>query len=294
MSNPCPFPQRWLPYLLLAPQLIITVVFFVWPTIDALSRAFYQADPFGLSQHFSGLANFTTLFDSSHYLHAFSVTALYAVATTLLSMGLGLLFAVLTDGLLRGRTFFRTLFIWPYAVAPAIAGALWMFIFAPQIGPGTRLLYTLGIKWNYTLYGNQAMLLIIGLTAWQQIAYNFLFFTAGLQSIPASLLEAAALDGAGPVRRFWNVTFPLLAPTTFFLLVMNTLYVFFDTFGVIHIVTQGGPANATETLVYKLYQDGFQNLNLGSAAAQSIILMVLIGLLTGFQFRYLDQQVHYQ
>ena len=294
MSNPSPFPQRWLPYLLLAPQLAITLVFFVWPTYDALSGAFYRADPFGLSKHFARLANFTTLFADQGYLHAFGVTALYAAATTLVSMGLGLLLAVLTDGLLRGHALFRTLFIWPYAVAPAIAGALWMFVFAPQVGPGTRLLVSLGIQWNYTLHGNQAMLLVIALTAWQQIAYNFLFFTAGLQGVPASMLEAASLDGAGPVRRFWDVTFPLLAPTTFFLLVMNTLYVFFDTFGVIHIVTQGGPANATTTLVYKLYEDGFQNLNLGSAAAQSIILMALVGLLTVFQFRHLDRKVHYQ
>ncbi|APZ44021.1 sn-glycerol-3-phosphate ABC transporter permease UgpA [Acidihalobacter ferrooxydans] len=293
-NDSSPFPQRWLPYLLLAPQLVITLVFFVWPTYDALSGAFYQSSPFGLGTHFAGLANFTALFTDPNYLHAFGVTALYAVATTLASMGLGLLLAVLTEGLLRGHTLFRTLFIWPYAVAPAIAGALWMFMFAPQVGPGTRLLIALGIHWNYTLHGHQAMLLVIALTAWQQIAYNFLFFTAGLQGIPASLLEAAALDGSGPIRRFWDVTFPLLAPTTFFLLVMNTLYVFFDTFGVIQIVTQGGPANATTTLVYKLYEDGFQNLNLGSAAAQSIILMTLVGLLTVFQFRYLDRKVHYQ
>jgi sn-glycerol 3-phosphate transport system permease protein len=279
---------------LLAPQLAITIAFFVWPAVDALSGAFYQSDPFGLSRHFAGLTNFSDLFGDPDYRHAFGVTALYAVATTVIAMGLGLLLAVLTDGLLKGRTFFRTLFIWPYAVAPAIAGALWMFTFAPQVGPATRLLASLGVRWNHSLYGNQAMLLIIGLTAWQQIAYNFLFFTAGLQGVPASLLEAAALDGATPRRRFWDITFPLLAPTTFFLLVMNTLYVFFDTFGVIHIVTQGGPANATETLVYKLYQDGFQNLNIGSAAAQSIILMLMIGLLTVFQFRFLDRRVHYQ
>jgi sn-glycerol 3-phosphate transport system permease protein len=196
LNDPSPFPQRWLPYLLLAPQLAITLVFFVWPTIEALSGAFYQSDPFGLTRYFSGVANFTSLFADPGYLRAFGVTALYAVATTLFSMGLGLLLAVLTDGLLRGHTFFRTLFIWPYAVAPAIAGALWMFIFAPQVGPGTRLLATLGIHWNYTLNGHQAMLLIVVLTAWQQIAYNFLFFTAGLQGVPASLLEAAA--------RFWR------------------------------------------------------------------------------------------
>ncbi len=295
MSNPSPFPQRWLPYLLLAPQLAITLVFFVWPTYEALSGAFYRADPFGLSRHFAGLGNFTALFaDPGLPARLRRHRAVRGGHHAGCPWGWACCWPCSPTACCAATPCFRTLFIWPYAVAPAIAGALWMFMFAPQVGPGTRLLVSLGIQWNYTLHGNQAMLLVIALTAWQQIAYNFLFFTAGLQGVPASMLEAAALDGAGPVRRFWDVTFPLLAPTTFFLLVMNTLYVFFDTFGVIHIVTQGGPANATTTLVYKLYEDGFQNLNLGSAAAQSIILMALVGLLTVFQFRHLDRKVHYQ
>ncbi|MEJ2630314.1 MAG: ABC transporter permease subunit [Acidihalobacter sp.] len=288
------FPNRWLPYLLLAPQLAITCVFFVWPAFKALSGAFYQSNPFGLGSYFVGLGNFTALFADPAYLHAIGITLVYSLSTTVLSMGMGLFLAVLTEDLVAGHTFFRTLFIWPYAVAPAIAGALWLFAFAPQIGPATDLLAALGIQWNYALNGTQALLLIISLTAWQQIAYNFLFFTAGLQGIPDALLEAASLDGASYMRRFFGIVFPLLAPTTFFLLIMNITYVFFDTFGVISIVTQGGPSNATQTLVYKVYQDGFQNLNLGSAAAQSIILMLLVGLLTLFQFRYLDRQIHYQ
>ena len=293
-SEDAPFPHRVLPYVLLAPQLAVTLLFFVWPALQALSGAFYQSDPFGLSQQFAGLSNFGVLLDDPDYFRAFRVTAVYALSATVLAMGLGLLLAVLTDGLLRARGIYRTLFIWPYAVAPAITGSLWVFMFSPQVGAGAQVLTALGVNWNYILDGNQALLLIIAMTAWQQIAYNFLFFTAGLQAIPASLLEAAALDGAGPVRRFWGVVFPLLAPTTFFLLVMNTVFVLFDTFGLINIVTKGGPGNATQTLVYKLYEDGFQNLNLGSAAAQSVVLMVLVALLTVVQFRYVGKKVHYQ
>lgn len=293
-SEDAPFPHRVLPYVLLAPQLAVTLLFFVWPALQALSGAFYQSDPFGLSQQFAGLSNFVVLFDEQGYFRAFRVTAVYALSATVLAMGLGLLLAVLADSLLRARGVYRTLFIWPYAVAPAITGSLWVFMFSPQVGAGAQVLAALGVNWNYILDGNQALLLIIAMTAWQQIAYNFLFFTAGLQAIPASLLEAAALDGAGPVRRFWGVVFPLLAPTTFFLLVMNTVFVLFDTFGLINIVTKGGPGNATQTLVYKLYEDGFHNLNLGSAAAQSVVLMGLVALLTVVQFRYVGKKVHYQ
>ncbi len=289
-----PFPHRVLPYVLLAPQLAVTVLFFVWPALQALSGAFYQADPFGLSQQFVGLSNFAALFEEHSYLRAFRVTALFAVVATVLAMGLGLLLAVLTDSLVRARGVYRTLFIWPYAVAPAITGSLWVFMFSPQIGAGAQVLRALGVHWNYILDGDQALLLIIAMTAWQQIAYNFLFFTAGLQAIPVSLLEAAALDGAGPVRRFWGIVFPLLAPTSFFLLVMNSVFVLFDTFGLINIVTKGGPGESTQTLVYKLYQDGFQNLNLGSAAAQSVVLMLLVAGLTIVQFRYIGRKVHYQ
>lgn len=294
VRDAAPFPHRVLPYVLLAPQLAVTVLFFVWPALQALSGAFYQADPFGLSQQFVGVSNFVTLFEEHSYLRALRVTALYAVIATVLAMGLGLLLAVLTDNLLRARVLYRTLFIWPYAVAPAITGSLWMFMFSPQIGAGAQVLQALGIHWNYILDGDQALLLIIAMTAWQQIAYNFLFFTAGLQAIPASVLEAASLDGAGPMRRFWTIVFPLLAPTSFFLLVMNSVFVLFDTFGLINIVTKGGPGESTQTLVYKLYQDGFQNLNLGSAAAQSVVLMLLVVGLTIIQFRTFGRRVHYQ
>ena len=294
VRDAAPFPHRVLPYFLLAPQLAVTVLFFVWPALQALSGAFYQTDPFGLSQQFVGLSNFATLFEEHSYLRAFRVTALYAVVATVLAMGLGLLLAALTDSLVRARGVYRTLFIWPYAVAPAITGSLWVFMFSPQVGAGAQVLQALGVHWNYILDGDQALLLIIAMTAWQQIAYNFLFFTAGLQAIPTSLLEAASLDGAGPVRRFWTIVFPLLAPTTFFLLVMNSVFVLFDTFGLINIVTKGGPGESTQTLVYKLYQDGFQNLNLGSAAAQSVVLMVLVAGLTIVQFRTIGRKVHYQ
>jgi sn-glycerol 3-phosphate transport system permease protein len=289
-----PFPHRVLPYFLIAPQLAVTVLFFVWPALQALSGAFYQTDPFGLSQQFVGLSNFVALLEEHSYLRAFRVTAIYAITATVLAMGLGLLLAVLTDSLTRARGVYRTLFIWPYAVAPAITGSLWVFMFSPQVGAGAQVLQALGVNWNYILDGDQALLLVIAMTAWQQIAYNFLFFTAGLQAIPASLLEAAALDGAGPVRRFWTIVFPLLAPTSFFLLVMNSVFILFDTFGLINIVTKGGPGESTQTLVYKLYQDGFQNLNLGSAAAQSVVLMLLVAVLTIVQFRYIGRKVHYQ
>lgn len=288
------FPHRWLPLLLLAPQLLITLLFFVWPALQAVEGAFYQSDPFGLSRRFAGWANFAALLQDPDYLSAFRVTGIYAVSATAVAMALGLLLAALADSLARGRTLYRTLFIWPYAVAPAITGALWIFMFSPQVGAGARVLAWLGVNWDYILDGRQALALVIAMTAWQQIAYNFLFFTAGLQSIPKSLLEAAALDGARPLRRFWTVVFPLLAPTSLFLLVMNTVFVLFDTFGLIHIVTQGGPGHATQTLVYKLYTDGFQNLNVGSAAAQSVLLMLLVAGLTVLQFRSLGAKVHYQ
>lgn len=293
-TEPGIFPNRWLPYVLLAPQLLVTLVFFVWPSAEALIDSFYQVGIFGIQRHFVGLDNFAVLLADGGFVHSFWVTLIYAGSTALLAMSLGLLFAVLADGVLRGRQLYRLLFLWPYAVAPAIAAVLWMFLFAPQTGLGSRVLIALGVHWNYAMNGTQAMLLVIALTVWQQLAYNFLFFTAGLQAIPPTLLEAATLDGAGPFMRFRDIVFPLLAPTTFFLLVMNTLFVFFDTFSIIDLVTGGGPAGATETLVYKVYRDGFQNLNLGSAAAQSILLMIMVSALTAIQFRLIERRVHYR
>lgn len=287
------FPHRFLPYLLVAPQLAISFVFFYWPAVQALQQSVLREDPFGLRSQFVGLANFRRVLGDPAYLNSLQVTAVFSVLTAFVSMAVALVLAVQAEKIVRGRGFYRTLMIWPYAVAPAIAGMLWLFLFNPSFGTLAWPLRQLGIAWDPLLNGNQAMALVIGAASWKQISYNFLFFVAGLQSIPKSLVEAAAIDGAGPSRRFWTVIFPLLAPTTFFLLVVNTVYALFDTFGIIHAVTGGGPGKSTETLVYKVYNDGFVNLQLGSSAAQSVVLMALVIGLTAFQFRYIERKVHY-
>lgn len=287
------FPNKVLPYLLLAPQIILTVVFFFWPASQALYQSVLREDPFGLKSGFVGLANFRTILSNPDYLHSLKVTVIFSLATALLSMAVALLLATSAERVVRGRNIYRTLLIWPYAVAPAIAGMLWLFMFNPAMGTFAYILRRNGFVWDPLLNGNQAMMLVIVAAAWKQISYNFLFFVAGLQAIPKSLIEAAAIDGARGAKRFWTIVFPLLAPTTFFLLVVNTVYAFFDTFGIIHAVTGGGPAKATETLVYKVYNDGFVNLDLGSSAAQSVILMVIVVALTAFQFRFVEKRVHY-
>nr|WP_285229858.1 sn-glycerol-3-phosphate ABC transporter permease UgpA [Neorhizobium galegae] len=287
------FPNKILPYVLVAPQIILTVIFFFWPASQALYQSAMREDPFGLRSNFVGLANFRLILSDENYLHALQVTIVFSVATALLSMGLALLLATAADLVVRGKGFYRTMMIIPYAVAPAVAGMLWLFMFNPAMGTLAYILRRNGIAWDPLLDGNQAMTLVVVAAAWKQISYNFLFFVAGLQAIPKSLLEAAAIDGARGSRRFWTIVFPLLAPTTFFLLVVNTVYAFFDTFGIIHSVTGGGPAKATETLVYKVYNDGFVNLNLGSSAAQSVVLMVIVIALTAFQFRFVERRVHY-
>jgi sn-glycerol 3-phosphate transport system permease protein len=287
------FPHRLLPYLLVAPQLAISLVFFYWPAVQALNQSVRREDPFGLSSRFVGLANFNRVLADPAYLNAIRVTVVFSFWTAFLSMAIALLLAVQAEKILRGTGFYRTLLIWPYAVAAAIAGMLWLFLFNPSFGTLAWPLRQMGIAWDPLLRGDQAMALVIGAAAWKQISYNFLFFVAGLQAIPKSLIEAAAIDGAGSARRFWTIMFPLLAPTTFFLLVVNTVYALFDTFGIIHAVTSGGPGRATETLVYKLYNDGFVNLQLGSSAAQSVILMAIVIALTAFQFRYVERKVHY-
>ena len=287
------FPHRLLPYLLVAPQLAISLVFFYWPAVQALQQSVLREDPFGLASQFVGLANFRRVLADPAYLNSIRVTAVFSFWTAFLSMAIALLLAVQAEKILRGKGFYRTLLIWPYAVAAAIAGMLWLFLFNPSFGTLAWPLRQMGIAWDPLLRGDQAMALVIGAAAWKQISYNFLFFVAGLQAIPKSLLEAAAIDGAGGARRFWTIVFPLLAPTTFFLLVVNTVYALFDTFGIIHAVTGGGPGRATETLVYKLYNDGFVNLQLGSSAAQSVILMAIVIALTAFQFRYVERRVHY-
>jgi sn-glycerol 3-phosphate transport system permease protein len=287
------FPNKILPYALVAPQIVLTVVFFFWPASQALYQSMMREDPFGLQSSFVGLANFSAILADENYLHALRVTVVFSLATALLSMGIALLLATAADTVVRGKGFYRTMMIIPYAVAPAVAGMLWLFMFNPAMGTFAYILRRNGIPWDPLLNGDQAMTLVVVAAAWKQISYNFLFFVAGLQAIPKSLLEAAAIDGARGSRRFWTIVFPLLAPTTFFLLVVNTVYAFFDTFGIIHSVTGGGPAKATETLVYKVYNDGFVNLNLGSSAAQSVVLMVIVIALTAFQFRFVERRVHY-
>ena len=291
--NRATFPHFWLPLLLIAPQLAISAVFFYWPAVQALYQSMLREDPFGLRSAFVGLANFRHVLADPAYLNAAQVTVVFSLLTAGFSMAIALLLAVQAEKVIRGRGFYRTLMIWPYAVAPAIAGMLWLFMFNPSFGTLAAIPRALGIRWDPLLNGTQAMGLVVAAASWKQISYNFLFFVAGLQAIPKSLIEASAIDGAGAVRRFWTIVFPLLAPTTFFLLVVNTVYALFDTFGIIHAVTSGGPGKSTETLVYKVYNDGFVNLLLGSSAAQSVILMVLVIALTAFQFKYIERKVHY-
>ena len=291
--NRAVFPHRLLPWLLVAPQLAISLVFFYWPATQALRQSMLREDAFGLKTEFVGLANFARVLSDPSYGNAIRVTVVFSVLTAALSMMIALLLAVQAEKVVRGRGLYRTLMIWPYAVAPAIAGMLWLFLFNPYFGTLAWPLTQMGINWDPLLDGNQAMALVVAAASWKQVSYNFLFFVAGLQAIPRSLIEAAAIDGAGSRRRFWTIVFPLLAPTTFFLLVVNTVYALFDTFGIIHAVTGGGPGKSTETLVYKVYNDGFVNLILGNSAAQSVILMVIVISLTAFQFRYIERRVHY-
>jgi sn-glycerol 3-phosphate transport system permease protein len=287
------FQHRFLPYLLVGPQLLITFVFFVWPAAQAVFQSVLLEDAFGLSTQFVWLENFARLFGDPNYLNAARVTLVFAAATATLAMGVGLLLATMADRILKGATGYRTLLMSPYAVAPAVAGVLWLFMFNPVVGIFAYLLRGMGYTWNHQLNGGQALLLIIIAAAWKQISYNFLFFLAGLQGIPRSVIEAAAVDGAGPATRFWRIVFPLLSPTTFFLVVVNVVYVFIETFGIIHTVTSGGPAKATETLVYKVFNDGFIGLDLGGSAAQSVVLMAIVIGLTVVQFRYLERRVQY-
>jgi sn-glycerol 3-phosphate transport system permease protein len=291
--NRATFPHRLLPWLLVTPQLAISLVFFYWPALQAMWQSTLREDPFGLRSKFVGLTNFRNVLSDPAYLNSIKVTVFFSVSTAFLSMAIALLLAVQAEKVLRGKAFYRTLMIWPYAVAPAIAGMLWLFMFNPSFGTLAWPLRQMGIRWDPLLDSGQAMGLVIAAASWKQISYNFLFFVAGLQAIPKSLIEAAAIDGAGSARRFWTIVFPLLAPTTFFLLVVNSVYALFDTFGIIHAVTGGGPGKATETLVYKVYNDGYNNLLLGSSSAQSVILMAIVITLTAFQFKYVERRVHY-
>jgi sn-glycerol 3-phosphate transport system permease protein len=287
------FNQRLLPYLLLLPQVAITLVFFYWPASQALWQSFLVQDAFGLSTTFVWLENYRDLFAQPDYYHTIGTTLVFSAAVTALSLSFALLLAVQADKPLRAGTVYRTLLIWPYAVAPAVAGVLWVFMFHPSLGVLARGIRVLGIDWNPLLNGDHAFILVVLAASWKQISYNFLFFLAGLQAIPRSVIEAAAIDGARPMRRFWTIVFPLLSPTTFFLVVVNIVYAFFDTFGIIDAMTGGGPAKATETLVYKVYADGRLGGDLGGSAAQSVILMIIVIALTAIQFRYIERKVTY-
>ncbi|WP_088284898.1 sn-glycerol-3-phosphate ABC transporter permease UgpA [Ideonella sp. A 288] len=287
------FKSWWLPWVLIAPQMAIVLVFFFWPAGQALYQSVLQQDAFGTSTQFVGLENFEALWADETYLASFKTTAVFSVAVAALGLTLSLLLAVMADRVVKGSAFYKTLLIWPYAVAPAVAGVLWLFMFAPSIGVVSYALRSMGLDWNHLLNGTHAMILIVMAAVWKQISYNFLFFLAGLQSIPKSLIEAAAIDGAGPWRRFWTVQFPLLTPTTFFLLVINIIYVFIDTFAIIDAATSGGPGKDTAILVYKVYFDAFKAMDLGGSAAQSVVLMAILVALTVVQFRYVEKRVHY-
>ncbi|HEY7551787.1 MAG TPA: sn-glycerol-3-phosphate ABC transporter permease UgpA [Hyphomicrobiaceae bacterium] len=287
------FAGKTLPYLLLAPQLLVTLVFFYWPASQALWQSFLLQDAFGLKTDFVWLENYRDLLSQPDYYRAMASTAVFSIAVAALSLSIALLLAVQADKRIKGTGLYTTLLIWPYAVAPAIAGVLWLFMFQPSLGLVARGLRSLGVDWNPLLNGGHAMALVVMAATWKQVSYNFLFFLAGLQSIPRAVIEAAAIDGARPTRRFWTIIFPLLSPTAFFLLVVNVVYVFFDTFGIIDAMTGGGPSKATETLVYKVFFDGRLGGDLGGSAAQSVILMLIVIGLTGVQFRYIERKVAY-
>ncbi len=287
------FNNKLLPYVLLAPQLVITLVFFFWPAGQAIHMSVLHQDAFGESVRFAGLENFVAVFEDPDYLKAVWRTAYFSVAVIVFSLAPALLLAVMADRVIRGATFYKTVIIIPYAIAPAVAGILWLFLFNPAVGVVAYGIKAAGVAWNPILDGTQAMLLVIVAASWKHISVAFLFFLAGLQAIPRSLLEAASIDGASEARKFWTIVFPLLSPTTFFLLVTGVVYAFFDTFGIIHAVTAGGPAKATEILVYKVYYDGVHSLDLGGSSAQSVVLMAIVIGLTAIQFRYIDRKVHY-
>jgi sn-glycerol 3-phosphate transport system permease protein len=281
------------PVLLLLPQLAVTVVFFLWPSFQAVRQSLYRENAFGFGSRYVGPENYQRLFEDSHYLASFWTTIVFSVATAVLAMLIALVLALAADRLRRGRETYTTIVVWPYAVAPALAGVLWLFLFDPSIGILGYTLNGMGIDWDPALDGNDAMVMVIAAAVWKQVSYNFIFFLAGLQAIPRSLIEAAAIDGATPWKRLRTIVLPLLTPTTFFLIVVNIVYAFFDTFGIIHATTEGGPVQSTTTLVYKAYADGFVGQNFGSSAAQSVVLTFIVVILTVAQFRFIERRVHY-
>ena len=287
------FKSKWLPWALVAPQLAIILLFFYWPAAQALLQSVMIDAPFGGSREFVGLDNFRQLFGDESYLASFKTTAMFSILVAVCGLAISLLLAVMANRVMRGERLYKTLLIWPYAVAPVVAGVLWVFMFASPMGVIAFWLRAIGINWDHLLNANHAMTLIVVAAVWKQISYNFLFFLAGLQSIPKSLIEAAAIDGASPWRRFWTIVFPLLSPTTFFLLVINVVYAFFDTFGIVDATTKGGPGKETSILVYKVYYDGFKAMDMGGSAAQSVVLMAIVVVLTVIQFRFVEKKVQY-
>jgi sn-glycerol 3-phosphate transport system permease protein len=293
MENRAIFSGRLLAYLLVLPQFAISLVFFYWPAVQALWQSFLVQDAFGLSTEFVWFENYISLLETPEYYHAIGITFVFSALVVACSLSIGLLLAVMANRDIKGVQIYRTFLIIPYAVAPAVASVLFIFMFQPGLGMIARALQRSGIDWNPVLNGTHAMILVVIVAVWNQISYNFLFFLAGLQSIPKSVIEAASIDGARPMRRFWTIIFPLLSPTTFFLIIVNITYVFFNTLGIIDTATGGGPNGATQTLVYKVFQDGKVGADLGGSAAQSVILMVIVVVLTAFQFRYVEKKVHY-
>lgn len=293
MEKRVTFNERWLPYLLVAPQIVITMVFFFWPSGQAIFQSLITEDAFGGNTKFVWFENFAHLFNDPGYFASVRLTVMFSALVASLGLAISLLLAVMADRVIRGAGVYKMILVWPYAVAPAVAGVLWGFLFNPSVGVVAWLLSRVGIDFNYVVNGNQALMLVVIAAVWNQVSYNFLFFLAGLQSIPKSLIEAAAIDGAGPGRRFWDIVFPLLSPTGFFLLVVNIIYAFFDTFGVVSALTSGGPGQSTNILVYKVYNDGFRGQDLGGSSAQSVILMAIVILLTFVQFRFIERRVHY-
>ena len=293
MNKRATFGGRALPYALLLPQIAITLVFFFWPAGEALVQSVLLQDALGQNVRFVWFENFERVFADPYYLTSVRITALFTLASCVIAMSTALLLAVMADRVIRGAGTYRTLLIWPYAVAPALAGVLWGFMFNPTIGVFAYVLDAFGVKWNYYVNGDQALFLVTIAAAWKQVSYNFIFFLAGLQAIPRSVIEAAAIDGAGPTKRFWTIVFPLLSPTTFFLLVLNIVHLFFDSFGIVHALTHGGPGRATEILVFRVWSDGYRGQDYGGSAAQSVVLMAVVIALTVVQFRYIERRVHY-
>jgi sn-glycerol 3-phosphate transport system permease protein len=293
MEKRVTFNERLLPYLLVAPQIVITLVFFFWPSGQAIWQSVLTEDAFGGNTKFVWFDNFAHLFGDPNYYASARLTLVFSALVASIGLAVSLLLAVMADRVIRGASVYKMILVWPYAVAPAVVGVLFGFLFNPSVGVIAWMLAAIGIEFNYVINGNQALILVLFAAVWNQISYNFLFFLAGLQSIPKSLIEAAAIDGAGPGKRFWDIAFPLLSPTGFFLLVINIIYAFFGTFGIIGSLTQGGPGQATNILIWKVYNDGFRGQDLGGSSAQSVILMIVVIGLTFVQFRFIERRVHY-